>query len=133
MKKSRIVGFRKKRTEQIVFSCDKTMQNQPPEANLDLIPVQDEAIMEVHMQIESNLELQSEPVQMQIESNLELQTKPVQMKIESNLELSWEFRDSSHGDGLSEGLDGVRRWVRLGIVPTETPRFTQVQGPPHRR
>jgi hypothetical protein len=30
--------------------------------------------------------------------------------------LSWEFRDSSHGDGLTEGLDGVRRWVRLGIV-----------------
>jgi hypothetical protein len=40
--------------------------------------------------------------------------------------LSWEFRDSSHGDGLSEGLDGVRRWVWLRIVPTETPRFTQV-------
>jgi hypothetical protein len=48
-------------------------------------------------------------------------------------ELSWEFRDSSHGDGLSEGLDGVRRWVWLGIVPTETPRFTQIQGPPCRR
>jgi hypothetical protein len=31
-------------------------------------------------------------------------------------QLSWEFRDSSHGDGLTEGLDGVRRWVRLGIV-----------------
>jgi hypothetical protein len=41
-------------------------------------------------------------------------------------QLSWEFRDGSHGDGLSEGLDGVRRWVWLGIVPTETPRFTQV-------
>jgi hypothetical protein len=49
------------------------------------------------------------------------------------LVLSWEFRDSSHGDGLLEGLDGVRRWVRLGIVPTETPRFTQFQGPPRRR
>jgi hypothetical protein len=23
--------------------------------------------------------------------------------------VSWEFRDSSHGDGLTEGLDGVRR------------------------
>jgi hypothetical protein len=23
--------------------------------------------------------------------------------------LSWEFRDSSHGDGLSEGLDGVQQ------------------------
>jgi hypothetical protein len=32
--------------------------------------------------------------------------------------MSWEFRDSSHGDGLTEGLDGVRRWVRLGIVVT---------------
>jgi hypothetical protein len=30
--------------------------------------------------------------------------------------VSWEFRDSSHGDGLTEGLDGVRRWVRLRIV-----------------
>jgi hypothetical protein len=48
-------------------------------------------------------------------------------------QLLWGFRDSSHGDGLSEGLDRVRRWVRLRIVPTETPRFTQVQGPPHRR
>jgi hypothetical protein len=47
--------------------------------------------------------------------------------------LSWEFRDSSHGDGLSEGLDSVRRWIQLGIVPTEIPRFTQVQGPPRRR
>jgi hypothetical protein len=30
-------------------------------------------------------------------------------------------------------IGGARRWwrwVRLGIVPTETPRFTQVQGPP---
>jgi hypothetical protein len=31
-------------------------------------------------------------------------------------QLSSEFRDSSHGDGLTEGLDSVRRWVRLGIV-----------------
>jgi hypothetical protein len=38
---------------------------------LDSIPAQDEAIMEVQMQIESNLELQTEPVQMQIESNLD--------------------------------------------------------------
>jgi hypothetical protein len=30
--------------------------------------------------------------------------------------VSWEFRDSSHGDGLTEGLDSVRRWVWLGIV-----------------
>jgi hypothetical protein len=30
--------------------------------------------------------------------------------------VSWEFRDSSHGDSLTEELDGVRRWVRLGIV-----------------
>jgi hypothetical protein len=48
-------------------------------------------------------------------------------------QVSWEFRDSSHGDGLTEGLDGVRHQVRLGIVPIETPRFTQVQGPPRRR
>jgi hypothetical protein len=34
--------------------------------------------------------------------------------------MSWEFRDSSHGDGLTEGLDGVRRWVRLGIVLLDT-------------
>jgi hypothetical protein len=34
--------------------------------------------------------------------------------------LSWEFRDSSHGDGLTEGLDGVRRWVRLRIVLRDT-------------
>jgi hypothetical protein len=30
--------------------------------------------------------------------------------------LSWYFSDSSHADGLTEGLDGVRRWVRLEIV-----------------
>jgi hypothetical protein len=34
----------------------------------------------------------------------------------SNLVVSWDFSDSSHGDGLMEGLDGVRRWVRLKIV-----------------
>jgi hypothetical protein len=30
-------------------------------------------------------------------------------------------------------IGGARRWrrgARLGIMPTETPRFTQVQGPP---
>jgi hypothetical protein len=40
--------------------------------------------------------------------------------------LSWEFRDSSHGDGLTEGLDGVRCWVQLGIVQLRhhgLPRF----------
>jgi hypothetical protein len=31
-------------------------------------------------------------------------------------QLSWDFSDSSHGDGLTEGLDDVRRWVRLEIV-----------------
>jgi hypothetical protein len=31
-------------------------------------------------------------------------------------QLSWDFSDSSHGDGLTEGLDGVRRWVELEIV-----------------
>jgi hypothetical protein len=31
-------------------------------------------------------------------------------------QLSWDFSDSSHGDGLMEGLDGVRRWVQLEIV-----------------
>jgi hypothetical protein len=31
---------------------------------------------------------------------------------------------------LIEGARRWWRWVRLGIVPTETPRFTQVQGPP---
>jgi hypothetical protein len=30
--------------------------------------------------------------------------------------VSWYFGDSSHGDGLTEGLDGVQRWVRLEIV-----------------
>jgi hypothetical protein len=30
-------------------------------------------------------------------------------------QLSWYFEDSSHGDGLTEGLDGVQRWVRLEI------------------
>jgi hypothetical protein len=30
--------------------------------------------------------------------------------------LSWYFGDSSHGDGLTEGLDGVQRQVRLEIV-----------------
>jgi hypothetical protein len=44
--------------------------------------------------------------------------------------VSWEFGDSSHGVGIMKGLDGVRQWVRLEIVPTETPRFTQVHGPP---
>jgi hypothetical protein len=28
----------------------------------------------------------------------------------------WDFSDSSHGDGLTKGLDGVRRWVQLEIV-----------------
>jgi hypothetical protein len=40
--------------------------------------------------------------------------------------LSWEFGDSSHGDGLTEGLDGVRRWVWLRIVQLRhlgLPRF----------
>jgi hypothetical protein len=32
----------------------------------------------------------------------------------------WEFRDSSHGDALTEGLDGVRHRVRLGIVLWDT-------------
>jgi hypothetical protein len=32
------------------------------------------------------------------------------------LSLSWDFSDSSHGDDLTEGLDGVRRWVRHEIV-----------------
>jgi hypothetical protein len=78
-----------------VLSCDKRVQNQPPEslldvlavgldvvpheaimdvqeeAHLDSIQAQDEVVLEVHMQIESNLELQTEPVQMQIESNLD--------------------------------------------------------------
>jgi hypothetical protein len=27
----------------------------------------------------------------------------------------WYFEDSSHGDGLMEGLDGVQRRVWLGI------------------
>jgi hypothetical protein len=31
-------------------------------------------------------------------------------------QLSWDFSDSSHGDDLTERLDGVRRWVRLEIV-----------------
>jgi hypothetical protein len=30
--------------------------------------------------------------------------------------LSWYFGDSSHGDGLTKGLDGVQRRVRLEIV-----------------
>jgi hypothetical protein len=30
--------------------------------------------------------------------------------------LSWCFEDSSHGDGLTEGLDGVQRrvWLEIG-------------------
>jgi hypothetical protein len=31
-------------------------------------------------------------------------------------QLSWYFGDSSHGDGLTEGLNGVQRRVRLEIV-----------------
>jgi hypothetical protein len=31
------------------------------------------------------------------------------------LSLSWYFGDSSHGDSLTEGLDGVQRRVRLEI------------------
>jgi hypothetical protein len=41
-------------------------------------------------------------------------------------QLSWDFSDSSHGDGLTEGLNDVRRWVRLGIVQLRhhgLPRF----------
>jgi hypothetical protein len=34
----------------------------------------------------------------------------------SGHQLSWDFSDSSHGNGLMEGLDGVRQWVRLEIV-----------------
>jgi hypothetical protein len=30
-------------------------------------------------------------------------------------QLSWYFGDSSHGDGLTEGLDGLQQRVRLGI------------------
>jgi hypothetical protein len=30
--------------------------------------------------------------------------------------VSWGFSDNSHGDGLTGGLDGVRRWVRLKIL-----------------
>jgi hypothetical protein len=30
--------------------------------------------------------------------------------------VSWYFSDSSHGDGLTKGLDGVRQWVWLEIV-----------------
>jgi hypothetical protein len=42
--------------------------------------------------------------------------------------MSWYFSDSSHGDGLTEGLDGVRRWVRLEIV-TRTPAIYPGSGP----
>jgi hypothetical protein len=31
-------------------------------------------------------------------------------------QLSWYFEDGSHGDGLTEGLDGVQRRVRPEIV-----------------
>jgi hypothetical protein len=31
-------------------------------------------------------------------------------------QLSWYFGDNSHGDGLTEGLNGVQRRVRLEIV-----------------
>jgi hypothetical protein len=30
-------------------------------------------------------------------------------------QLSWYFEDSSHRDGLTEGLAGEQRWVRLEI------------------
>jgi hypothetical protein len=30
-------------------------------------------------------------------------------------QLSWYFGDSSHGGGLTEGIDGVQRWVQIGI------------------
>jgi hypothetical protein len=36
--------------------------------------------------------------------------------INALLALSWDFSDSSHGDGLTEGLNDVRRWIRLEIV-----------------
>jgi hypothetical protein len=42
--------------------------------------------------------------------------------------VSWYFGDSSHGDGLTEGLDCVRRWVGLKIVLLGHQRFTRVQG-----
>jgi hypothetical protein len=48
-------------------------------------------------------------------------------------QLSWYFGDSSHGDGLTEGLDGVQRRVQLEICVTRTPVITQVQGPPLQR
>jgi hypothetical protein len=41
------------------------------EEHFNVPAAQDEVVLEVHMEIESNLELQTEPVQMQIESNLE--------------------------------------------------------------
>jgi hypothetical protein len=84
-KKARIGGVRKKRTKQILLSCDKRVQIQPPdslldvpaaeldaimdvqeEEHLDSLQAQDEVVLEIHMQIESNLELQTEPVQLQI-------------------------------------------------------------------
>jgi hypothetical protein len=47
-------------------------------------------------------------------------------------QLSWEFRDSSHGDGLTEGLDGGDDGSGLGLCQRNT-LVTQVQGPPRRR
>jgi hypothetical protein len=47
---------------------------------------------------------------------------------------------SCHGNletvAMGRLIGGARRWrrgARLGIMPTETPRFTQVQGPPEWR
>jgi hypothetical protein len=46
-------------------------------------------------------------------SQLELHSGRRRVLPHGGRQLSWDFSDSSHRDGLKEGLDGVRRWVRL--------------------
>jgi hypothetical protein len=48
------------------------------------------------------------------------------MLLHGGRQLSWYFDDSSHRDGLSEGLVGEQRWIRLEIGQVMTqhlPRF----------
>jgi hypothetical protein len=49
-------------------------------------------------------------------SRLELYSDRCRALPHGGRQLSRYFGDSSHGDGLTEGLDGVQRWVRLEIV-----------------
>lgn len=89
-KRARIGGFRKKRTEQIVFSCAKTVQSEPPEVDLAVEAVPPKAVVDVHSEVVQTEVLdvvqtevldETESVQTEV-----VQTESVQMQIEAVLD-----------------------------------------------